>query len=40
MARTYTIKNRYDKDKPRVINYSVNKSSKACDKFKQKEENN
>ena len=37
MARTYTVKNRYDKDKPRVINYSVNKSSKACDKFKQKE---
>ena len=40
MARTYTVKNRYDKDKPRVINYSVNKSSKACEKFKQKEENN
>ena len=38
MARTYTVKNRYDKDKPRVINYSVNKSSKACEKFKQKEE--
>lgn len=40
MARTYTVKNRYDKDKPIVINYSVNKSSKACEKFKQKEENN
>ena len=39
-VRTFTRKNRYDKNNPIVVHYSVKKSDKACDKFKQKEENN
>lgn len=37
MVRTFTRRNPYDKNNPIVVNYSVNKSDKACDKFKQKE---
>ena len=36
-VRTFTRKNRYDKNNPIVVHYSVKKSDKACDKFKQKE---
>ena len=36
-VRTFTRKNLYDKNNPIVVHYSVKKSDKACDKFKQKE---
>ena len=36
-VRTFTRKNRFDRNNPIVVHYSVNKSDKACDKFKQKE---
>lgn len=36
-VRTFTRRNRYDKNNPIVVHYSVKKSDKACDKFKQKE---
>ena len=34
-VRTFTRKNSFDRNNPIVVHYSVKKSDKACDKFKQ-----